>query len=232
MVEKHINRISDEERAKRESDDDWSHITGVGSRIEAIDPLAVTDRTIIFGKDVAPSTKEDAVKEKTDEFKDQIGNTNQYLKFVNAHLAAKKEKLDMLKEREKKFQEEIDALSGNNIKPRSDLDKVNYKYITENDTKSLVVHMASELEQIKEKLTHQESQVQRTKTELQQKEEQIKHLQEEIAQNKKKVPEDPLLIIREELAKLGIDGSSGKLANALSALSGMVSKDQSRNQTS
>lgn len=232
MVEKHINRISDEERAKRESDDDWSHITGVGSRIEAIDPLAVTDRTIIFGKDVAPSTKEDAVKEKTDEFKDQIGNTNQYLKFVNAHLAAKKEKLDMLKEREKKFQEEIDALSGNNIKPRSDLDKVNYKYITENDTKSLVVHMASELEQIKEKLTHQESQVQRTKTELQQKEEQIKHLQEEIAQNKKKVPEDPLLIIREELAKLGIDGSSGKLANALSALSGMVSKDQSYNQTS
>jgi chromosome segregation ATPase len=232
MVEKHINRISDEERAKRESDDDWSHITGVGSRIEAIDPLAVTDRTIIFGKDIIPSTKEDAVKEKTDEFKDQIGNTNQYLKFVNAHLAAKKEKLDMLKEREKKFQEEIDALSGNNIKPRSDLDKVNYKYITENDTKSLVVHMASELEQIKEKLTHQESQVQRTKTELQQKEEQIKHLQEEIAQNKKKVPEDPLLIIREELAKLGIDGSSGKLANALSALSGMVSKDQSYNQTS
>lgn len=232
MVEKHINRISDEERAKRESDDDWSHITGVGSRIEAIDPLAVTDRTIIFGKDIIPSTKEDAVKEKTDEFKDQIGNTNQYLKFVNAHLAAKKEKLDMLKEREKKFQEEIDALQGNNIKPRSDLDKVNYKYITENDTKSLVVHMASELEQIKEKLTHQESQVQRTKTELQQKEEQIKHLQEEIAQNKKKVPEDPLLIIREELAKLGIDGSSGKLANALSALSGMVSKDQSYNQTS
>lgn len=226
MVEKHLNRISEEERARKESDEDWSHITGVGSRIEVVDPLAVTDRTIIFGKDVAPSTKEDLVKEKTDQFKDQIGNTNQYLKFVNAHLAAKKEKLDMLKEREKKFQEEIDALQGNTVKPRSDLDKVNYKYITENDTKSLITHMASELEQIKEKLAHQESQVQKTKSELQQKEEQIKHLQEEITQNKKKVPEDPLLIIQEELAKLGIDGSTGKLANALSALSGMISKDK------
>ena len=90
MVEKHLNRISEEDRAKRDSDEDWSHITGVGSRIEVVDPLAVTDRTIIFGKDIAPSTKEDLVKEKTDEFKDQIGNTNQYLKFVNAHLAAKR----------------------------------------------------------------------------------------------------------------------------------------------
>ena len=226
MAEKHLNRISEEERARKESDEDWSHITGVGSRIEVVDPLAVTDRTIIFGKDVAPSTKEDAVKEKTDEFKDQIGNTNQYLKFVNAHLAAKKERLNMLKERDRKFQEEIDALQGNTVKPRSDLDKVNYKYITENDTKSLITHMASELEQIKEKLAHQESQVQKTKSELQQKEEQIRHLQEEITQNKKKAPEDPLLIIQEELAKLGIDGSTGKLANALSALSGMISKDK------
>ncbi|MBI5145791.1 MAG: hypothetical protein HZA84_01060 [Thaumarchaeota archaeon] len=225
MVEKHLNRISNvDEQSKRDSDEDWSHTTGVGSRIEVIDPLAVTDRTIIFGKDIIPSTKEESVKEKTGEFKDQIGNTNQYLKFVNAHLAAKKEKLDMLKEREKKFQEEIESLKGNNIKPRSELDKINYKYITENDTKSLVAHRASELEQIKEKLTHQESQVQRTKTELQQKEEQLKHLHEEIAQNKKKTPEDPLLVIREELAKLGIDGNSGKLANALSALSGMASK--------
>lgn len=225
MVEKHLNRISEEERAKRDSEEDWSHITGVGSRIEVVDPLAVTDRTIIFGKDVGPSTKEDAVKEKTDEFKDQIGNTNQYLKFVNAHLAAKKEKLDMLKERERKFQEEIDSLQGNTVKPRSDLEKVNYKYITENDTKSLVIHMTTELEQIKEKLTHQESQVQKTKSELQQKEEQLKNLQEEIAQNKKKIPEDPLLVIREELARLGIDGSSGKLADALSALSS-ITKDR------
>jgi chromosome segregation ATPase len=226
MVEKHLNRISEEDRAKRDSDEDWSHITGVGSRIEVVDPLAVTDRTIIFGKDISPSTKEDLVKEKTDEFKDQIGNTNQYLKFVNAHLAAKKEKLNMLKERDRKFQEEIEALQGNTVKPRSELDKINYKYITENDTKSLITHMASELEQIKEKLVHQESQVQKTKSELQQKEEQIKQLQEEITQNKKKAAEDPLLIIQEELAKLGIDGSTGKLANALSALSGMISKDK------
>jgi len=236
MVEKHLNRISEEERAaseqsKQDSDGDWSHITGVGSRIEVVDPLAVTDRSIIFGKDVRPSTKEESVKEKADEFKDQIGNTNQYIKFINAHLVAKMEKLDKVKEREKKFQEEIESLQGNSIKPRSDLDKVNYKYITENDTKSLIVHMASELEQIKEKLAHQKSQVEKTKSEMQQKEEQLKNLQEEIAQNKRKVSEDPLLTIREELAKLGIDGNSGKLANALSALSSIVSKDQSHSQT-
>ncbi len=237
MVEKHLNRISEEERASREhskEDDEWSHITNVGSKIEVIDPLSVTNRSIIFGNDVAPSTKEEIVKEKTDEFKDQMGNTTQYLKFVNAHLVAKKEKLDKIKEREKKFKEEIESLQGDTVKPRAELDKVNYKYITENDTKSLIIHMKSELEQIKEKITHQESQIEKTRTEMRQKEEQLKHLQEEIAEkNKEKssAPEDPLSVIREELAKLGISGDSGKLASALNALSGMVNKDQVQAQT-
>lgn len=230
MAEKHLNRISEEERAAREhsDDDEWSHITGVGSKIEAADPMAVTDRSIIFGKDVAPSTKEDSVKEKTDEFKDQMGNTTQYLKFINAHLAAKKEKLDKIKEQEKKFKEEIESLQGDTVKPRADLDKINYKHITENDTKSLVIHMESEMQQIKEKLAHQESQIEKTRSELQQKEDQLKHLQEEIAEKNRKraaVPEDPLAVIREELAKLGITGDTGKLAGALNALSGIVNKN-------
>jgi len=236
MVEKHLNRISDKESAaKANSDDDeWSHITGVGSKIEVIDPLSVTDRTIIFGKDVAPATKEEIVKEKTDQFKDQMGNTTQYLKFVNAHLAAKKERLDKIKEREKKFKEEIESLQVDTVKPRAELDKIKYQHITENDTKSLVIHMESEMEQIKEKLIHQEAQIEKTKTELQQKEEMLKHLQEEIEEkNRKKLlaPEDPLTVIREELAKLGISGESGKLASALNALSGMVNKDQAQVQS-
>ena len=226
MGEKHLNRITDQDKEK-ESDDEWSHITGVGSKIEVIDPLAVTDRTIIFGKDIVPSTKEESVKEKTDQFKDQIGNTNQYLKFVNAHLAAKKEHLDKVKEREKKFNEEIEALQGTNIKPRSELDKVNYKYITENDTKSLIIHMESELNQIREKLAHQQSQLEKTKSDMQQKEEQLRHIQKEIEmKNAKIAQEDPLAIIREELARLGIDGNSGKIANALNSLASKAKERQ------
>lgn len=226
LTEKHLNRISnDVEYYKQDSaEDEWAHITGIGSKIEAIDPLAVTDRSIIFEKDAVKSTKENIIKEKTDQFKDQMGNTNQYLKFFNAHLAAKKIQLDKIKEREKKFEEEIDALQGNNIKPRSELDKVYYKDITENDIKSLIVHIESEREQIKEKLSHQELQVEKTKLELWQKEEQLQHMHDEIERkNKKKVAiqsmEDPLLIIKEELAKLGINDDSGKIASTLSALS-------------
>ena len=210
------------------AEDEWAHITGVGSKIEVIDPLAVMDRSIIFGKDTVKSTKAEIMKEKTDQFKDQMGNASQYLKFVNAHLAVKKVQLDKIKEREKKFKEEIDALQGNDIKPRSELDKVNYKYITENDIKSLIIHMKSEHEQLKEKLSHQESQVEKTKAELQQKEEQLQHIQNEAEQkNKEKkvtqIMEDPLLIIKEELKKLGIRDDSGKLANALNVLSSRMS---------
>jgi hypothetical protein len=70
--------------------------------------------------------------------------------------------------------------------------------------------------------------VEKIKLELLQKEEQLQHMYDEIEQkNKKKISmqslEDPLLIIKEELAKLGINGDSGKIASALSTLSSRMS---------
>jgi len=218
LAEKYINRrTKEEEDAQKAQDDEWSHITGAGTKIEALDPLSVSDRTIVFGKDKSAS-KAGAVKEKAEEFMDQMNNTNQYLKFINAHLVEKKNKINMLKEQERKFKEEVAALQNNSIKPRDELEKVNCKYITENDKKSLLAHMEKEQNILREKLSHHATQIEKINEEIRQKDEQIAHIRDEI-ETVKDAPSapDPLKVIEAELARLGIKDDS-KIREAMSQL--------------
>lgn len=223
MVEKHINRKDDDD------DDEQSHITERRvelESIEEIDPMDVKARTIVFGKEVSNATKDEVVKQKSEKFKDQMNNTNQYLKFINAHLAVNKSKWEKLKEAEKKFDEEIAALQNDQIKPRAELDKVNYKYITESDTKSLFSHLETELNALREKLVHQEQQTEKTRQQIQQKEEQLIQIKNEMDTRFKKsapVNEDPISVIKEELAKLGIKDDSARILDAVNSLSNLLS---------
>ncbi|WP_268541659.1 hypothetical protein [Candidatus Nitrosotenuis cloacae] len=221
MTEKYINRLTkeeEEENARKAQNDEWSHITGVGTKIEALDPLSVSDRTIIFGKDKS-SSKAGVVKEKSEEFMDQMNNTNQYLKFINAHLVEKKNKINMLKEQERKFKEEVAALQNNTIKPREELERVNCKYITENDKESLLAHIEKEQNVLREKLLHHTMQIEKINEEIRQKDEQIAHIRNEIEtidKNATSTP-DPLKIIEMELERLGIKDDS-KIRQAMSQL--------------
>lgn len=221
MVEKHINR-------KNEDDEDSSHVTEHGPKlgsIDSIDPMQVTARSIVFGKEIVDASKDEVVKEKSAKFKDQMSNTNQYLKFINAHLAANKSKVDKIKQAQQRFKEEVEALQNNQIKPRAELEKVNYKYITENDTKSLLSHLEAEREMLREKLAHQEQQIERTKQQIQQKDEHLAQIQNELSVLLKKneqPTEDPIAIIKEELAKLGIKDDSARILGAVNSLSSLV----------
>ncbi len=102
MPQKHIGRKrkhnDDTVGLRRDltaDDDEWTRITtGIGEKIEDVAVMDVQDRSITFNKNETVVTKEEDYKEKNEEFKDHFGTTAQYVKFVNAHLAAKKSKLD------------------------------------------------------------------------------------------------------------------------------------------
>jgi predicted RNase H-like nuclease (RuvC/YqgF family) len=223
MVEKYLNRKGDED------DDESTSIADLGLKLDdstgSIDPMEVKARTITFGKEVSNAPKDVVVKEKSEKFKDQMSNTNQYLKFINAHLAAKKSKIEKLKESERRFKEEIESLQSDQLKPRAELDKVNYKYITENDTKSLLSHLETERHILQEKLSHQEQQVKNTVQQIQQKDEHILQIKNELNSLVKKnsqPSEDPIAVIKDELAKLGIKDDSAKILDAVNSLSSLL----------
>lgn len=222
MGEKYLNRKDDD-------DDEQNQVTGYGLHLEdsidSVDPMNVKARTIVFSKEIADGPDNQVIKRKSEKFKDQMNNTNQYLKFINAHLEENKAKIAKIKDAERRFKEEIESLQTNPFKPRAELDKVNYKYITENDTKSLIAHLENERKSLWEKLLHQEQQVAKTKLELRQKDEQLSQIQKEHETMIKKhlVPsEDPITIIKDELVRLGIKDDSARIRGAVNSLANLL----------
>lgn len=223
MGDKYLNRKNDDE------DDEERHITEHSLHLEdsigSYDPMDVKARTIVFSKELADGSKDQVVKQKSEKFKDQINNTNQYLKFINAHLEENKVKVAKIKEAERRFREEIEFLQNNPFKPREELDKINYKYITENDTKALLAHLENERNAIWEKLKHQEQQIEKTRQELRQKDEQLLQIQKEheaIVKKHATSADDPIAIIKEELVKLGITDNSAKILGAVNSLESLI----------
>ena len=193
------------------AEDDWSHITEIDSKkAQEPDPMLPQSRIITFSNKFSNATKEEIVREKSEKFKDQISSTEQYLKFANELIKGKMDKLRQLKADEKKFQEEI-AILQNKIKSRYDLSKINVKYMTGDDARSLIFHLEEEYETIKDKLLYQELIVQRTKDEIAAKRKYLQQVREDLKDVlRMHTPEvkDPITILREELKKVGIPESN------------------------
>jgi len=231
MLTKHINRVSkDAQKPSREvaAEDEWSHITGVGSKIEAADAMDVTDRAIFFSSKQIPTTKQELVQEKSEEIKDQMSNTNQYMRFANVLLRQRADDLKKMLEKEKKFADELNCFQ-DAPKSRFELESLNPKYIGESDAKSLINNLELEYNKMKEKLEYEQSIIEKTKSELVVKKQQIDQLKEEltfIIQKQKKEVEidDPVQILKHELRKLGVSDDAGNIAKALQMLANKLNK--------
>lgn len=235
---KHINRVSkeDEELKKHynqntDAADEWSHITGVGSKIEVRDAMDVSDRSIFFSKKPQFQTKQEIVQEQSEIFKDDMNNTHQYQKFVNVLLQEKVKNVKKMLDAEKKFAEEMSFFQDIS-KTRPDLEKINPKYIKESDAVTLVKNLEEDYAKMQMRLEHEQSVIEKTKDQLHAKRQQIAHLKEELSyisqkQKKEQIPDDPILTIKHELKKLGISDDSGKITQALSTLANKVKQTES-----
>ncbi len=232
---KHISRVSKDEDLKKhynqnvDAADEWSHITGVGSKIDSHDALDVVDRAIFFSNKPQLQTKQEIVQEQSEIFKDDISNTHQYQKFVNTLLQEKVKNVKKMLDNEKRFAEEMSFFQ-NATKPRSELDKINPKYIKESDAISLIQNLEGDYAKMQMKLEHEQSVIEKTKNELHLKRQQIEQLKEELSyitqkQKKEEIQDDPILTIKHELKKLGIKDDSGSITKALESLSKKMSHE-------
>lgn len=233
---KHISRVSKEEEDLKkhynqntDAADEWSHITGVGSKIEVRDAMDVSDRSIFFSNKPQFQTKQEIVKEQSEIFKDDINNTHQYQKFVNTLLQEKVKNVKKMLDNEKRFAEEMSFFK-DTVKVRPDLEKINPKYIKESDATTLVKNLEDDYNKLQMKLEHEQSVIEKTKNDLQTKRQQIEQLKEELSyisqkQKKEQTPDDPILTIKYELKKLGINDDSGSITKALESLSKKINSE-------
>ena len=209
---KHINRVSKDGKPSNEqsssAEDEWSHITGVGSKIEIHDAEAVTDRSIFFSNKPQTLSKHEEVLQISKDFRDQILDTNQYQKFVNATLSQKMANVKTLLEKEKKFADELNCFR-ESPKNRMELEKINPKKITESDMRALIVNLEADYNKLNEKLEHEQNVVEKTKNEITITKKQIISLKEEmefiIKKQERAEITDPALLIMQELKRLGIN---------------------------
>ena len=235
LTDKHILRKKkyDEEeivglrRDLESADEDFARITAVdGEKIQDIDIMDDIDRTLTFNKNKA-TTKEEEYKNKNEAFKDHVSNTAQYVKFVNAHLAAKQAKLMELKKRSEDFEKEVAKLKPQDQRTKADLDLVKYNEITSEDIRIVLSNLEKDRDEAKTKVEHFSTKLRHADEELEKKNSEMENVKSKIIaiknkelsqKNETKIDENVMGTIHNELSSLGSKGETRKIYGAINAL--------------
>ena len=233
---KHINR---RKKPTSSAEDEWAHITNlgeeeeqelgsdVGSKIEIADAMDVQDRSITFGNEYSePTTNYELYEEEKEKVKDDVGNTAQYLKFVNESIKEKKERLENFHKKQQKFEEDIMALQGDTPKSRDRLNQIKYKDIKVNDIEQTLHYLQKDREEIKKKMDHHSTQVSHAQMDILEKDKQIAEIKAEMEMMKRREQiqkeiekqNDPVENLKKQLKSVGNDQKSTEVLEAVSSL--------------
>ena len=228
MIRKHIAR---KKKGEDDKDEESYHITiPLGDRVvdEIID---IPDRSITFNKDPI-KTPEEAYRDEVKEVKDDFGNTAQYIKFVNAHLAEKKSKVKQFNEAIDRFDREVAALKSEPQKTKEDLDLLHYKNIRPEDVKKVLTLLDVESNAAKAKLDHFTAQAKLAEKQLMEKNEQMDDIKSELKVIEKKFSSkdlegESIESIQNELKSVDSKDDAEKIFGAINSLAVLLnSKNQ------
>jgi hypothetical protein len=232
-VGKHIHKISKDEEKNRHNEGGSSEDESscIDKKSKEDNPLSPQEKIIEFSNQFSNETKAEVVKEKTQQIKDQMSNTNQYLKFANELIKEKMSRVKQIQQDEKRFQDQIELLQ-NRIKSKFELDQLNPKYVTETDARNIIYHLEEEFEKMKDRLLFQELIVQKTKDEITLKRKQIQQVKDELKINtQSEQNDDPVEILKEELKKAGIVDESNPIFDAINKISEFLNSAKKMEQS-
>lgn len=219
MEKKHIN--------KRKADDEWGNLgTGFNEKIEAGEVMDIQDRAITFNDEKYVTTKEEDYKIELNKFKDKIGDTGQYLKFVNAHLIQKNDHLNKVLADRDRFFEDLATLNPENI-TKDQLDKKNYNKLKVEDVRKVLEYVQEERDTIKDKIEHFSTQINLAKKELENKNKEVDEIKIELtftesSENSNKISDDEANnateSIQKEIKSLSSKNESEKIFGAINSL--------------
>ena len=234
MEKKHIARkkqyepdgITNFKLNSRTDDDEWSRFEPtIGEKIISEEIYEVPDRAITFDRRRFVKNKEQEFNDKTEEFKDDFINTAQYLKFINAHLAEKKNHLDKIVAQKEQFSDDIATLNPN-LLTKEQLDKKNYTKLKADDVRKVLTNVEIEKDLLKEKIDYFTSQMSQAKEELDNKDKQVDKIKSELSLEITDEPEQPKIVneepsiseIQQELKSLASKNESEKIFGAINSL--------------
>ncbi len=124
MSRRYLKRINKSHKGK--NSENSSKQTGKNDpELELIHALETQERSITFSKKPEIPTGTKAVKEQTRWAFDAAGNTGQYIKYFNMHLAEQNSQIKKMKKMKEKFDLEIKNLQSKVQSQESQIKKVN-----------------------------------------------------------------------------------------------------------
>ena len=233
LEKKHINRkksytpdgITDFKINSKTDDDEWSRFEpSVGEKIISEEIFEVPNRAITFDRKNFLENKEQEFNERSVEFKDDFINTAQYLKFINAHLAEKKNHFDKMVADKEQFSDDIAALNPK-LLTKEQLDRKNYTKLKSDDVRRVLANIVEERDSLKEKIDHFTSQTSLAKEELVNKNNQVDKIKSELLQEVNDEPvqseinkEQSVSGIEQELKSITSKNESEKIFGAINSL--------------
>jgi len=239
LIKKHINKIKNPEDENWADDNrnDWTKLNeSVGEKLDPGEVLEIQDRAITFNNEDVLKTKEENYKKLSNEFKDGFGTTAQYLKFVNAHLANKKDHIEKVLAAKDNFAKEIAALNPELV-TKEQLDDKNYNKIKSDDIRRVLERLEEEKDALKEKIEYFTSETVQANVELENKNNQVGDIKSELSyiemmedsvESKIKKEDDGISAIQKELKSIDSKNESEKIFGAINSLVVLLnSKNQS-----
>lgn len=220
---KYLNRVRG---TKKNSEDEWTHITGVDgadTRIEIADAMDVQDRSIfIRGEEQKPMTVTEIVQEELKDTKHKTRNADQYVKYVNAILDNRLNKINKIKKEKQDFDDEIEILAPENLKNFEKLTKLPINELNSKEVARLLKALSQERGITVTRLEHYKNKVDTMQKRLEDQDKKIqeinKKLQEKMVKEKEEKEKKSVEIIQEELQTLGEIYGMGKLSEAINML--------------
>ena len=222
MEKRHINK-----KKLYDADDEWGHLgEGFAEKIEEGEVMDIQDRAITFNDEKYVTTKEEDYKVESENFKDKFGNTAQYLKFVNAHLAEKNDHLNRLQADRDRFDEELSILNPEKIS-KEQLDKKNYSKLKSEDVRKVLESVQEERDAIEDKIEHFSTQIVLAKKELENKNNEVDEIKSELTftessenqnQSRDDITNNAADSIQKELKNLVPKNESEKVFGAINSL--------------
>ncbi len=239
MEKKHVNKRKnpEDEYWANYNRNDWTKLNeSVGEKLDPGEVLEIQDRAITFNNEDVLKTKEENYKKLSNDFKDGFGTTAQYLKFVNAHLANKKEHLDKILAAKDQFANDI-AILNPELLTKEQLDNKNYNKLKSDDIRSVLEHLEEEKDMMKEKIEYFTNKISQGNEELENKNKQLSQFKSELThaemiedsiKSKIKKEDDGISAIQKELKSIAPKNESEKIFGAINSLVVLLnSKNQS-----
>jgi chromosome segregation ATPase len=222
MERRHINK-----KKHYEADTEWNNLVDSSNeKFEEGEVLDIQDRAITFNNEKYVTTKEEDYKKESKDFKERFGNTAQYLKFVNAHLAEKNNHLNKILGDSDRFEEDLAILNPEKI-TKEQLDKKNYTKLRVEDVRKVLEYVQEERDAVKDKIDHFSTQIDLAKKELENKNKEIDEIKSEITitesseipnQNSYDETDNTTKSIQNELKNIASKKDSEKIFGAINSL--------------